>query len=360
MMDEALNILEKDNFSKEDIVILLQSEGEDRTALFQKSADVKEKYVGNIVYYRGLIEFSNNCEKNCLYCGIRIGNKNVSRYNLTDDEILSAVRFAHENKFASVVMQSGEITNKEFIFRIERLLQVIKSITKSEIKVTLSLGEQTEDTYKRWKDAGADRYLLRIESSNPELYKKIHPQNNKHDFQARMNCLYSLRKLNYQVGTGIMIGLPFQTYEDIANDLLFMFTFDIDMCGMGPYIEHQETPLLQYSHLLESREKRFDLTLKTIAVLRIMMKDINIAAATALQAIDPLGREKAVKVGANVIMPNITPCKYRDNYKLYDNKPCTDEDPDDCIQCLEARIAITGNEIGYGKWGDSKHYWNKK
>jgi biotin synthase len=157
-----------------------------------------------------------------------------------------------------------------------------------------------------------------------------------------------------------MIGLPFQTYEDIANDLLFMFTFDIDMCGMGPYIEHQETPLLQYSHLLESREKRFDLTLKTIAVLRIMMKDINIAAATALQAIDPLGREKAVKVGANVIMPNITPCKYRDNYKLYDNKPCTDEDPDDCIQCLEARIAITGNEIGYGKWGDSKHYWNKK
>jgi biotin synthase len=156
-----------------------------------------------------------------------------------------------------------------------------------------------------------------------------------------------------------MIGLPFQTYEDIANDLLFMRDFDIDMCGMGPYIEHQDTPLLEFSHLLEPKEKRFDLTIKTIAILRILMKDINIAAATALQAIDPLGREKAIKIGANVLMPNITPGKYRDSYKLYDNKPCVDEDPDDCVQCLEARIAITGNEIGYGKWGDSKHYRNK-
>ncbi len=358
-MENVLKILEQDNFSKENIITLLRSEGENRTALFQKSADIKGKYVGNIVYYRGLIEFSNNCEKNCLYCGIRIGNKKVTRYNLSDDEILSAVNFAHENKFASVVMQSGEITNEEFVTRIEQLLQNIKKLTRDEIKVTLSLGEQTEETYNRWRNAGADRYLLRIESSNPELYRKIHLQNNKHDFQTRMNCLYSLRKLDYQVGTGIMVGLPFQTYEDIANDLLFMRDFDIDMCGMGPYIEHQDTPLLEHSHLLEPKEKRFDLTLKAIAVLRIMMKDINIAAATALQTIDPLGREKAIKIGANVLMPNITPGKYRDSYKLYDNKPCTDEDPDDCVQCLEARIAITGNEIGYGKWGDSKHYSNK-
>jgi biotin synthase len=358
-MNNVLKILEKDNFSNEDIITLLHSEGKDRTALFQKSADIKEKYVGNVVYYRGLIEFSNNCEKNCLYCGIRVGNNKVARYNLSDEGILSAVNFAHENKFASVVMQSGEITNEKFITRIEQLLQNIKNLTRDEIKVTLSLGEQTKSTYKRWRDAGADRYLLRIESSNPELYRKIHPQNNKHNFQTRMNCLYSLRKLDYQVGTGIMIGLPFQTYEDIANDLLFMRDFDIDMCGMGPYIEHQDTPLLEFSHLLEPKEKRFDLTIKTIAILRILMKDINIAAATALQAIDPLGREKAIKIGANVLMPNITPGKYRDSYKLYDNKPCVDEDPDDCVQCLEARIAITGNEIGYGKWGDSKHYRNK-
>jgi biotin synthase len=359
-MGDVLKILEKDNFLKEDIITLLKSEGGHRSALFQKSADVKEKYVGNIVYYRGLVEFSNNCEKNCLYCGIRTGNNNVVRYNLTDEEILAAVKFAHENRFGSVVMQSGEITNEEFVDRIERLLSEIKKIANNEIKVTLSLGEQSENTYKRWKYAGADRYLLRIESSNPEIYKKIHPKNNKHNFQTRLNCLKLLRNLGYQVGTGIMIGLPFQTLEDIANDLLFMRDFDIDMCGMGPYIEHQDTPLLQYKHLLEPKEKRFDLTLKTIAILRILMKDINIAAATALQAIDPLGREKAIKIGANVIMPNITPGKYRDNYKLYDNKPCTVENPDDCIQCLEARIAITGNEIGYGKFGDSKHFQNRK
>jgi biotin synthase len=157
-----------------------------------------------------------------------------------------------------------------------------------------------------------------------------------------------------------MIGLPFQTYNDLANDLLFMQEFDIAMCGMGPYIEHPDTPMFQHRHLLESREKRIDLALKMIAILRIMMKDINIASATALQAIDPMGREKAIKIGANVLMPNITPGKYRNNYKLYDNKPCVDDEPEDCTQCLEARIAMTGNKIGYGQWGDSKHFKKKK
>jgi biotin synthase len=355
-MANIQSLLNQSKFSKSDIVSLLSTEGDDRTLLFKKSAAIKEKQVGNIVYYRGLIEFSNICGKNCYYCGIRADNKNVDRYNLTDAEILSAVQFAHLNRYASVVLQSGELANETFISRIENLLYQIKTTTNNEIGITLSLGEQTEQTYTRWMVAGAHRYLLRIESSNPDLYYKIHPQNQKHDFETRVNCLLSLKKLGYQVGTGVMIGLPFQTVNDLANDLLFMKELNIDMCGMGPFIEHSDTPMFQYSNLLETKEKRFDKALKMIAILRLMMPDINIAAATAMQAIDKMGREKAIKVGANIIMPNITPGKYRDSYKLYENKPCTDEEAEDCSSCLEARIALTGHEIGYGQWGDSKHF----
>jgi biotin synthase len=354
------NILNKNQLNAEDIIALLKAEGNDKELLFKKSAEIKEKYVGNIVYYRGLVEFSNICEKNCYYCGIRSGNRNLKRYNLSDDEILSAAKFAFDNNFASVVLQSGEIEGEKFTQRIENLLKEIKKLSDDKLGVTLSCGEQTEETYLRWRDAGAHRYLLRIESSNPELYKKIHPQDKKHDFEVRLNCLKLLKKLDYQVGTGIMIGLPFQTYNDLANDLLFMKNFDIAMCGMGPYIEHVDTPLYEYRNQLEPKEKRLDLALKMIAVLRILMKDINIAAATALQAIHPMGREKAIKIGANIIMPNITPGKYRNSYKLYENKPCVDEDPDDCTQCLEARISMTGNKVGYGEWGDSIHFRKNK
>ena len=228
-------------------------------------------------------------------------------------------------------------------------------MTNNEIGVTLSLGEQTEETYNRWNEAGAHRYLLRIESSNPELYRKIHPQDENHDFETRLNCLKSIKEIRLPGWYWCNDWPSISNLCDLANDLLFMKEFDIDMCGMGPYIEHPDTPLYQFRQQLETKEKRFDLTLKMIAILRLLMKDINIAAATALQAIDPIGREKAIKVGANIIMPNITPGKYRDYYKLYENKPCTDEDADECTSCLDARIGITGNEIGYGKWGDSKH-----
>ncbi len=359
-MNNIAEILKKDSFTITEIVALLQSQGDDRKLLFKESARIKEKYVENIVYFRGLIEFSNICGKNCYYCGIRNGNENLNRYNLSDEEILSAVKFAHENSYASVVLQSGELIGESFTKRIVNLLKEIKQQTNNEIGITLSLGEQTEETYLRWREAGAHRYLLRIESSNPGLYSKLHPNDSKHNFATRINCLTALKKLGYQVGTGVMIGLPFQSYEDMAADLLFMKNIDIDMCGMGPYIEHSDTPLYQYRDQLEPKEQRFDLALKMIAILRILMKDINIAAATALQAIDPLGREKAIKVGANIVMPNITPGKYRDYYKLYENKPCTDEEADECISCLEARIGITGNEIGLNKWGDSKHFKTSK
>ncbi len=349
-------ILEKEIFTRNDIISLLQSEGEDRTLLFKKSAEVKEKYIGNKVWFRGLIEFSNICSKDCLYCGIRKGNTNLTRYNLSDEEILTAARFAYDNHYGSIALQSGELESKFVTDRIENLLHKIKDLSDGELGITLSVGEQEPDVYKRWYDAGAHRYLLRVEATNQSLYKKIHPEDSRHDFYRRLSCLKSLKDIGYQTGTGVMIGLPFQTMDDLAGDLLFMNDFNIDMCGMGPYIEHVDTPLIAYSGELMSPGDRFDLTLKMIAVLRIMMKDINIVAATALQAIDAIGREKAVKIGANILMPNITPGKYRDNYKLYDNKPCTDDSTEDCQSCLEARISLADAEVIYGEWGDSKHY----
>jgi biotin synthase len=349
-------ILEKENLSREDILGLLSCKGEDRIMLFQKSAETKEKQIGKKVWFRGLIEFSNICAKDCLYCGIRKGNKNLTRYSLSDNEILAAAKFAFENRYGSIALQSGEIESRRVTDRIENLLHKIKDLSGGELGITLSVGEQKPEVYQRWFDAGAHRYLLRIETTNEDLYRKIHPENKKHDFKRRIDSLKSLQDIGYQTGTGVMIGLPFQTNEDLAGDLLFMKDFNIDMCGMGPYIEHADTPLIEYSHDLLPLTERFDLTLKMIAILRIMMKDINIVAATALQAIDPAGREKAIKIGANIIMPNITPGKYRDNYRLYDNKPCTNDSAEDCQSCLETRVSLADSDIVYGEWGDSRHY----
>jgi biotin synthase len=360
MADKIESILRNEDFTRENLVRLLVTEGEEKKLVFRKAAEVKEVHVGKKVYYRGLVEFSNICGKNCHYCGLRRDNKNFKRYNLGDVEILNAVKYAYENKYASVVLQSGEIESQGFTDRIEKLLGEIKKISNNELGITLSLGEQKKEVYQRWLEAGAHRYLLRIETSNPELYKRIHPEDGNHDFKRRIDCLQSLKDLGYQTGTGIMVGLPFQTLDDIAGDILFMRDFDIDMVGLGPYIEHRDTPLFQFRDQLLPAEQRFQLALKVIALLRIIMKDINIAAATAMQAIDPMGREKALMVGANVIMPNITPGKYRDSYKLYENKPCTDEEAEDCTNCLEARIHLTGDDIGYGERGDSRHFTKRR
>jgi biotin synthase len=360
MESSVKDILNQDQFSGNDLMTLLQSEGEDRTFLFRTSAEIKEKFIGKKVWFRGLIEFSNICGKDCLYCGIRKGNKNLQRYNLDDDEILEAAKFAYTNHYGSIALQSGELESSFVTGRIENLLHRIREMSKGELGVTLSVGEQEPAVYKRWFDAGAHRYLLRVESTNPALYSKIHPEDANHSFNRRLECLKSLQEIGYQTGTGVMIGLPFQTMEDLAGDLLFMKNFDIDMCGMGPYIEHAETPLIKHSGELMPLKERFDLTLKMIAIIRIMMKDINIVAATALQAIDPVGREKAVKIGANILMPNITPGKYRDSYKLYDNKPCTDDSAEDCQSCLEARVSLADAEVIYGEWGDSKHYSDRR
>ncbi len=349
-------ILEGGGLGREEIISLLEATGDEKQLLFKKANEIKLQEIGNRVHFRGLVEFSNICGKDCYYCGIRRSNSEVQRYNVTDEQILDAARFAHENGYGSLVMQAGELESSTHTIRVEKLLKEIKKLSKGKLGITLSLGEQVEEVYERWFKAGAHRYLLRIESSNPNLYQRYHPSDTLHDYARRLTSLKTLQRIGYQTGTGVMIGLPFQNSGDLADDLLFMKHFDIDMVGMGPYIEHQHTPLFQYRHELLPIEQRFDLALKMIATLRILMKDINIAAATALQAIDPLGREKAVKVGANIIMPNITPGKYRNDYALYENKPCVDEEPEECKNCLDVRIQLADGEIGYHEWGDSKHF----
>jgi biotin synthase len=360
MQEQILQILEKGNYSYEDLIRLLSSAGEDKTLLFTHSKAIKAKHVGNKVYFRGLIEYSNRCSKNCYYCGIRGGNKAVNRYQLPDHDVLEAAKYAWENNYASIVIQAGERSGKQYVKKIEELLKKIHAATNSELHVTLSLGEQSADTYRRWYEAGAHRYLLRIEVSNELLYKKLHPDNSSHSFRQRIAALYTLREVGFQIGTGVMIGLPFQTLGNLAEDLIFFREMDIDMAGMGPYIEHAETPLYQYRNELLPLKERFELALKMVAILRSMMKNINIAATTAMQTIDPQGREKALMVGANVIMPNLTPVRFREGYLLYENKPCLDEEASECKNCLEARIKIAGDEIAYGEWGDSKHFRERK
>ncbi|MBP1638085.1 MAG: Biotin synthase, partial [Bacteroidetes bacterium] len=313
-------ILHKPELSKADIICLLNATGEDMELLFEHVAKIKQQNIGNTVHLRALVELSNSCEKDCYYCGIRKSNHNINRYTVNEDEMIEAIQFAYQNGYGSMAIQSGENQSKVFKEKINSILKKAKEISHGELGITLSCGEQPEKTYREWFENGAKRYLLRIETSNKALYEKLHPNNEKHSFKNRLNALYLLKNIGYQVGTGVMIGTPFQTVDDLADDLLFMKNFDIVMCGMGPYIEHRETPLNEYKGSLLSLNKRLELSLKMVAVLRILMPDINIAATTALQTIDKNARMKAIQIGANVLMPNITPKQYRDNYLLYENK----------------------------------------
>jgi len=347
-------------FTRQKVIRLLSlTDFEEQQALFKRAYSAKVDLLGKKVHLRGLIEISNQCRKNCLYCGIRSGNATVLRYSMTDEEILKVVDFARSKGLTGVVLQAGERNDAAFIFRITALISKIKQITEPDFRITLSLGEQLAETYHRWFDAGVQRYLLRIETSDKTLYQKIHPNDDLHSFETRLNCLESIQQAGFQTGTGVMIGLPGQTMENLADDLFFIQQKGIDMVGMGPYIEHEDTPLYEFRNLLKTKQERFDLALKMVATLRLLMPDINIAAATALQAIDRAGREKALSIGANILMPNLTPTNYRKEYQLYEDKPCIDEDAELCKNCLEARIEISGCEIGYGEWGDSKHFLSR-
>ncbi len=320
-------------------------------ALHARAYAVKDEVVGRRVSMRGLIEAGNACAKDCLYCGIRKSNAKVARYRLSKDEIVACARFASESGYGSVVIQSGEIEGEAHTRFIEDVLHAIAPL---QLGVTLSLGEQTEDVYRRWRDAGATRYLLRIETSNPALYAELHPSDCS--FDRRVACLRALRRCGYQVGTGVMAGLPGQTIEDLARDIVFFRDIDADMIGMGPYIPHPDTPLAAEAADW-SAERSLRLGLNMIAATRLALRDVNIAAATALQALDPLGREKGLLAGANVVMPNVTDVKYRAQYKLYADKPCRDENAALCRGCLQRRIEAIGETVLWGVPGDSAHFF---
>lgn len=342
----------------QEMVTWLETDDDNSLAsLFAQAYEVKCRTVGRKVFYRGIIEFSNICEKNCLYCGIRRDNRNVKRYTVEDEDVIAAARWAWQQRYGSIVLQSGERQNAAFVAQIENLLRRIREETNGEVGVTLSLGEQSRETFRRWRAAGAKRYLLRIETSNPELYRSLHPEDHSHE--VRLQCLHDLRELDYQTGTGVMIGLPGQTAQDLVNDIRFFEREDIDMIGMGPFIPHSQTPLADTLATFD-RKRQLQRGLTMIALTRIALEDVNIAATTALQALDPKGREQGLAAGANIIMPNLTDTKYRGGYQLYDGKPCLDENAGMCRFCLEGRIASVGEQVGYGEQGDSPHYLRRR
>lgn len=322
--------------TKQEIINYLSTDDKE---LFTKADAIRKQYVGDEVHLRGLIEFSNICKRTCFYCGLRNENHNLTRYRLSEDEIIKFAKHGAELGLKTVVLQSGE----DSYFSIDKLCKIVKAIKKFDVAITLSVGEKTYKEYKALKDAGADRYLLRIETTDENLYKKLHPNMS---FKNRIECLYNIKELGYEIGTGCLVGLPNQTIESLANDILFFKELDADMVGIGPFIPHPDTPLGECNLDLN---KNFDLSLKVMALTRILLKDINIPATTAMETINPNGRIIALKSGANVVMPNITQGEYRKQYIIYPNKICTDESPDKCSVCIRSKIEAIGRSISTGK-----------
>jgi biotin synthase len=319
-------------------------------------------HCGDAVALRGLVEFSNRCVLDCRYCGIRRGNRALRRFSLTLAEVVGCARWCAGQGYGSLVLQSGERRDAAFARRVEEMVRAIKAATRTAdlpdgLGITLCLGEQTPETYARWFAAGAHRYLLRIETSSPELFARLHPPGQR--WETRAACLATLREIGYQVGTGVMIGLPGQTVDHLVDDLLFFRDRDIDMIGMGPYLPHAQAVLSGAGSIPPARE-RLRLGLRMIAGARLLLSDVNIAATTALQAMADDGREQGLRFGANVIMPQVTPQRVRSMYTLYDGKPCLDESAGHCAECLERRIASVGRRVLNDAWGDSAHFASRK
>lgn len=351
------SILQKEEFSREDIISLLSIEEPELIEELRSEAErVLYRYRGPNVYFRGLVEFSNICSSDCYYCGIRKSNSQVERYLISKEEIVECALWCAKQGYGSIVLQSGERQDKKFTDFVTDAVRSIKKATRSErlpqgLGITLCVGEQSREVYQDFFDAGAHRYLLRIEASDKELFSFIHPSNQS--FDSRESCLRILKEIGYLVGTGVMIGLPGQSLEHLADDILFFKKAGVDMIGMGPFIVHEQTPFSTYKD--ETRlETNFLNTLKMIAVTRLVLKDVNIAATTALQAIQHDGREQGLKFGANVVMPQITPEKFRKQYLLYAGKPCIDENAELCKACLTRRIQSVGRSVAVDIWGDRR------
>lgn len=320
--------------------VLSLSKQEELNELFSFADGLRKKFCGDGIILRGIIEFSNFCSRQCLYCGLNKNNRKLEHYRMDKDELFKAVDYLALRGIKTVVLQSGEDTGLDVLWLRDVILG-IKS--KFDLAITLSVGERSVEDYRIWKQAGADRYLLKIETSNADLYSSMHPQM---DFNQRLSCLDALRRLGYQVGTGNIIGLSGQTLKTIAEDILFFKKGDFDMIGIGPFIPHQDTQM--------STRQKGDvcLVLKTIALTRIVTKNAHIPATTALGSLDKDYRLDGLKCGANVLMPNFTPQPYRKLYEIYPQKRCADELPGACNFCLDGLAESIGRFLDYAR-GDS-------
>jgi biotin synthase len=329
------------SLTKEECIELLQAEGDDLKSLYKKADELRKKIMGDTVFLRGIVEISNICKNNCLYCGIRAENKNLNRYFMKEQEILETALQMAENGITTIVIQAGEWHDVEQDKAIGKIVNAIKNKTK--LAVTLSLGERTKNVYQLWKDCGADRYLLRFETSSPDIFSRLRPA---HTLNSRLHCLESLRGLNYQLGTGFMIGLPEETISILADNILLCHKLDPDMIGIGPFIPHPDTPLASNKNMYENDKEVF---FKTIAILRLVQPRSHIPATTAYDAVFPEeGRNKALQCGANIFMPNLTPKKYRKLYQLYPGKPGVDEDALQSVTCILERLKLIGRNPGKG------------
>lgn len=318
-------------FSRNDIIEILKDDS-NNDWLFSLADKTREEYVGDEVHLRGLIEFSNICKRQCKYCGLRCEDKYIDRYRISKENIISYAEHAVNMGYKTIVLQSGE----DEYYNTDLMCEIIAGIKKLGVALTLSIGEKTYEEYKAFKEAGADRYLIRIETTDKTLYNQMHPNM---DFDNRVRCLENLGRLGYEVGTGCLVGLPNQTIESLADDILFFKEINADMVGIGPFIPHPHTPLK------DSATDSFTLALKVMALTRILLKDINIPATTAMETLNPNGRIIALQSGANVVMPNVTTTEYRAKYEIYPNKICINENPDKCKGCISAKIQSIGRSV---------------
>ena len=313
----------------------LRQDEETANRLREEALHLRRQYYGNKVFTRGLIEFTNYCKNNCRYCGIRSGNRNVRRYRLSEEDIMECCESGYELGYRTFVLQGGE----DPYYTDEQMAAIICRIKSRfpDAAVTLSIGEKSYESYKKFREAGADRYLLRHETADEDLYRALHPQ--AMSLENRKKCLWNLKELGYQVGAGFMVGAPGQTSAHLAKDLVFLQELEPHMVGIGPFIPHHDTIYA------EEKAGSVELTLFLLSVIRIMLPQVLLPATTALGTLDPLGREKGLAAGANVVMPNLSPVKNRKLYELYDNKICTGEEAAECRNCLSHRVRQVGFEL---------------
>lgn len=329
-----IKLKEEKNLGDEELLKLLSTNEYD-SELHTLADEVRREIYGEDVYIRGLIEISNYCKNNCYYCGIRRGNKSAVRYRLTKDDILACCEEGYKLGFRTFVMQGGE----DPYYTDDVMCGIVSAVRErySDCAITLSLGERSYESYLALYNAGANRYLLRHETANAEHYGKLHPQSM--NLQNRKDCLFNLKEIGYQVGSGFMVGSPYQTTENLVEDLRFLQKLSPDMIGIGPYVTHAQTPFASFEN------GSVELTLRLLSVLRLMFPYVLLPSTTALGTLHPQGRELGLKAGANVVMPNLSPVKVRKLYELYENKICTGEEAAQCRGCLEKRVEAAGYKI---------------